>query len=194
VLVALLVSVAHAETVTASWTNATTNTDSTAIPSSGPGSLVRTVVEYGTRNGSTFGTKAGEVFVAAPATTLSLNLVVVQEYALRAFHCNTYATTFALGAAGCSAASNVVFRTVQPPTPGVPQNLTVSSPIVYEIRPNTSGQLVASRMGLAPVGALCGAEFQIVDGVRYHSVQASDADLVNWPQAPASLRLWARCA
>lgn len=117
---------ARADTVTASWVNAATNTDNTAIPASGAGSLVRTVVEYGTRNGAVFGTKAGEVFIAAPATSLQLNLVVVQEYALRAFHCNTYATTFAANAPGCSGFSNLAFRIVPPPTPSAPQTFSVT--------------------------------------------------------------------
>lgn len=183
---------AQAETVRACWTNATTNTDNSPIPATGPGSLTRTTVEYGTRNANAFGTKAGEIFIAAPATCVDVNLVVVQEYSLRAFHCNTFATSFALSAAGCSIASNIVFRTVAPPTPGPPTNLTASSPVAYEIR-QSNGQLVANRMGLIPLGTLCGQEFQIVGGVRYYSVELRDADLVNWPSAVSNIRLWAQC-
>lgn len=119
---------ASAQTVTATWTNATLNTNGTAIPASGAGSLVRTVVEYGSKTSTGgFGVKAGEVFVAAPATTLQLSLVVTQEYALRAFHCNTYATSYVVNATGCSGFSNVAVVTVQAPAPGAPSNLTITA-------------------------------------------------------------------
>lgn len=119
---------AQGQAVTARWVNATITTAGTPIPASGSGALVRTVVEYGTKTATNgFGTKQGEVWVAAPATSLQLSLVVAQEYALRAFHCNTYATAFVVNAPGCSAFSNVAIVFVQPPTPQTPTGLTVSS-------------------------------------------------------------------
>lgn len=129
-LCALVTFAAHAETKTITWTNATRNTDSTVIPASGPGSLARTTVEYGScasRNPDVFGTKIGEIFVAAPANSLTVNLVVVQEYCLRAFHSNTYATTFTTAAPGNSSFSNVATTTVAPPTPQQPTNIQITS-------------------------------------------------------------------
>jgi hypothetical protein len=132
IAVAALLLAGHslAETKTVTWTNATRNTDNSVIPATGPGSLARTTVEYGSctsRNPDVFGTKAGEIFVAAPATSLTVNLVVVQEYCLRAFHSNTYATMFSPSSPGNSGFSNVASTVVQPPTPGVPTNITVTS-------------------------------------------------------------------
>ena len=120
----------YPETKTVTWVNATRNIDGTTIPATGPGSLTRTTVEYGScasRNPDVFGTKIGEIFVAAPANTLTVNLVVVQEYCLRAFHSNTYATAFNTGAAGNSAYSNTASTVVAPPTPSTPTNITVTS-------------------------------------------------------------------
>lgn len=113
---------AQAENKTVTWVNATKNTDGSTIPATGPGSLTRTTVEYGTcAAGNAFGTKAGEVFVAPPATTLTVNLVVVQMYCLRAMHTNTFGMV--------SAASNIAVTSVAPPTPGAPQTFTVSGTI-----------------------------------------------------------------
>lgn len=126
------VTSAHAETKTVSWVNATKNNDGSTIPATGLGSLARTTVEYGScqsRNPDVFGTKIGEIFVAAPANSLQLNLVVVQEYCLRAFHSNTYATTFSTTAPGNSTYSNTAFTAVAPPTPGTPITLTISGTI-----------------------------------------------------------------
>jgi hypothetical protein len=129
-LAALVTFSVTAETKTITWVNATRNTDNTTIPATGPGSLARTTVEYGSclsRNPDVFGTKIGEIFVAAPANSLTVNLVVVQEYCLRAFHSNTYATTFNTTAAGNSAFSNTAVTTVAPPTPQPPASITITS-------------------------------------------------------------------
>lgn len=129
-LIALVALPVHADTKTVTWANATKNTDGSTIAASGAGSLVRTTVEYGTCNAAKTGiaSKAGEIFVAAPATTLQLALVVVQQYCLDAFHSNTFATTFAPGAPGNSAASAVALTTVNPPSPAPPTGLTVADP------------------------------------------------------------------
>lgn len=129
-LLALAAFAAHAETKTVSWVNATRNTDNTTIPATGAGALARTTVEYGTclsRNPDVFGTKIGEIFVAAPANTLTVNLIVVQEYCLRAFHSNSYATAFSPTAAGNSAFSSTAVTTVAPPTPQQPTGITITS-------------------------------------------------------------------
>lgn len=151
-----------AETKTVTWTNATTNTDGTTIPATGTGSLVRTVVEYGTRNGTAFGTKQGEIFVAAPATTLQLNLVVIQQYALRAFHCNTYAgTTFVANGVGCSDFSNVALTEVLPPKPRAPATLattTAAAPTAWAITV-TRDAIVALEVGVVPPDIECGDQY-----------------------------------
>jgi hypothetical protein len=156
ILGVLVGTLAHAEVKTVTWANATQNTDGTAIPASGTGSLVRTIVEYGTRDAQGgFGTKQGEMSVAAPATTLNLNLVVIQEYALRAFHCNTHAgTTFVLDGVGCSASSNVALTTVQPPKPAPPSSLSAVSTVAWMIR-QTRDRVALLPVGTVPLGTAC---------------------------------------
>jgi hypothetical protein len=151
-----------AETKTVTWVNATQNTDGTTIAASGTGSLVRTVVEYGTRNGTAFGTKQGEISVAAPATTLQLNLVVIQQYALRAFHCNTHAgTTFVANGTGCSDFSNVALTDVLPPRPRAPTGLATTvaaAPTAWAITV-TRDAIVALEVGTVPPDIECGDQY-----------------------------------
>lgn len=145
-----VVMCAHAETKTVTWVNATRNTDNSTIPATGPGSLARTTVEYGScasRNPDVFGTKIGEIFIAAPANSLQVNLVVVQEYCIRAFHSNTYATTFSTAAPGNSAFSGIATTTVAPPTPQQPTSITITStridPASWTCR-DASGSILSS--------------------------------------------------
>lgn len=194
-LVSFWTGQAHAQPApkTVTWVNATKNTDGSAIPATGTGALTRTTVEYGTcmsRNPDVFGTKQGEIFVAAPAQTLQLSLVVVQEYCLRAWHANTYAVApLTPNSVGTSGYSNVAFTSIAPPSPGVPASLTVTSPTAYEMR-TTGGKLVAYAVGTTQMGALCSTEERIVAGVSYRRVE--HADLVVWPQK-LPLEPWARC-
>lgn len=157
----LAASNARAETKTVSWTNATLNVDGTAIAASGPGSLVRTTVEYGTCNAgkTAIATKSGEINVAAPASALQLPLVVVQEFCLDAWHSNTFATTFAPSTAttvvpGNSVRSNVAVTQSNPPQPGPPGGVTVGSFVAFEIvqAPN---KLTLLAFGSVPPGVQC---------------------------------------
>lgn len=129
-----------ADVKTVTWTNAQQNTDGTAIPATGAGSLVRTTVEYGTCNAgkTAIASKVGEMQVAAPATTLQVSLVVVQEYCLDAWHSNTFATTFAPSTAttvvtGNSVRSGVVVTQSNPPQPNPPAGVVVGNFVAYQI-------------------------------------------------------------
>lgn len=77
------------------------------------------------------------------------------------------------------------------PVPAPPTNLTVRDVTAYEIRPNSTGTLVAARIGLIPLGSLCGAETRKVGSVTYNRVDPQTVDLVNWPTK--SFEAWARC-
>jgi hypothetical protein len=80
-----LCGVALADTATVSWELPTQNDDHTPIPAAGPNSLLGTTVEYGSCSApGVFGTKQGEKFVAAPATTTQIDLAEPQTYCLRA--------------------------------------------------------------------------------------------------------------
>ena len=154
---------ALADPKTLTWTNATQNTDNTPIAATGPGSLVRTTVEYGTCNAgkTAITTKAGEMFVFAPATTLQVSPVVVQEYCFDAWHSNTYATTFAPSTAttvvaGNSVRSGVVVATVLPPQPAPPSNLatTAANPIAYTVQFSLN-RMARLGVGRVPDGTQC---------------------------------------
>ena len=111
-LLAVLPKLASAATVTVTWNPPTTNTDSSPIPSSGPGSLKTYRIEYGTcTSPGVFGTKAGEVTRPAPASTVVLNLNPGTA-CVRVFVSNTYDVE--------SDASNVATSVVPFPRPQAP--------------------------------------------------------------------------
>lgn len=60
------------------------------LPATGPGALLSHRVEYGTCNGSAFGTSLGSVVVAMPAIKGSFPNVPIGLYCLRAFPKNAY--------------------------------------------------------------------------------------------------------
>lgn len=194
-LIGLMVTaVAKAQTVPrdaaqVSWTNPTTNTDSTAIPATCPsgvtkcGKLALTRVEYGSCSGTAFGTKVGEITVTAPGTSALVSALVPQMYCFRAIARNDFATD--------SAPSNVATKTIAPPTPNPPQ--VAVDTVAYEIKTNSTGTLVATRVGLVPLGTVCTDQQQKAGGVTYARVPRDAVDMVNWP---ANLKLndvWAKC-
>jgi hypothetical protein len=114
---------ASAATVTATWTNPTTNTDNSAIPDTGAESLQSVRIEYGTCVSGAFGVKAGEFVrtrvAGQPMLTTATNNVPTGLTCFRAF------VTNASGAE--SAPSNLTTTTVNPSTPRSPTNLQTSS-------------------------------------------------------------------
>ncbi len=101
-----------AATVTITWTPPTTNTDNSAIPASGEGSLKTYRIEYGTCSANgVFGTKVGEVTRTAPASSTVLNLNPGTT-CVRVFVANTYDVE--------SDASNVATSVVPFPRPWAP--------------------------------------------------------------------------
>ena len=111
-LTLLLAGAASAATVTITWTPPTTNTDDSPLPASGPGSLKTYRIEYGTCSVSgVFGTNAGEVTRAAPASSTVLNLNPGTT-CVRVFVSNTFDLE--------SDASNVATSVVPFPRPKAP--------------------------------------------------------------------------
>lgn len=162
-------SVAQAETKRVCWVNPVENTDGSDIPATGEvGStaLDRIYVQYGTRDGTAFGTIQGRVSVAAPANCLDLSLVVVQEYALRAFVCNktrTDSSTADAGLSGCSDFSNVALVEVQPPRPMPPSGLaTQGDPLAYTIL-QSDNRIALVPVGRVPEGTPCDASQPVLD-------------------------------
>jgi hypothetical protein len=141
---------ALADTATLSWTNATQNTDNTAIPAPpAAGSLTRTTIEYGTCNAGRTGITGtvGTMFVAYPTATLDVAMVVVQEYCFDAFHTNTFGTT--------SAKSSVVWKANPPPTPKPPANLaTQTAQTAYTLQFSLD-RMARLGVGTVPPGTQC---------------------------------------
>lgn len=118
--VLMLISIAAiAAIATVSWQNATTNTDGSAIPASGPGSIANTRIEWGTCGpGDSFGTKVGDKLVAGTVTTGQSDDLPVGRWCLRAVHINTYGVE--------SDPSAVGVKVVAAPKPNPPRNFTVN--------------------------------------------------------------------
>lgn len=178
----------HADTVTATWTNPTQNTNGTAIPASGSGALDGARLEYGTCSApGVFGTKAGEV--ARPRgsgsmpTTATVNLQPGTS-CLRVLVYNTFGNT--------STPSNVAVSVVSAPTPGAPTNLTVSEPTAYDVRPNES-RFAFDRgraVGTAKIGSACDEER--TTGDDFYALERPSR--VKLSRTPRSTALVAKCA
>jgi hypothetical protein len=151
------------------WNATTQNTD---------GTPVKTPVTYTVYEGTT--ARCTTTAVVAGLTALSVGA-------------HTWTVT-AKTSDGESAKSNAATKTILPAPPNAPTNLQVTDPTAYEIR-TSSGQLVASRLGLVQLGTLCNSgESQTVAGVTYYRVDLRSVDLVNWPSAsPLTAKAWARC-
>lgn len=141
-------SLAHAGDATVSWTLPTQNTDGSAIPATGTGSLTATRVEYGTCSGTAFGTKSGEVTVPAPGASVTISGFAAGSTAcFRAAAQNTFGIE--------SAMSAVVSKTFPAPTPKPPVITTVSG-LVWEYRVHpVDGPYLARAVGSIDAGKLC---------------------------------------
>ena len=111
-------SVALAAGLNFSWTNANTNTDGTAIPATGPGSLTETRVEYGPCNTSRTDLLSITGTLSSPgsSTTAAVNSLPPGEWCARARHVNTYGKV--------SAPTGVVYKVIDAPTPNPPTNFS----------------------------------------------------------------------
>lgn len=171
-----------------SFTYATSNTDGTPIPTACSGAqpcgrIARTQVEYGTCNGTAFGSRVGDIFVTPPADRVVVSNLVVQTYCFRANHQTDQGAN--------SAWSNVATKTIAAPQPNPP--LIAIDATAYEIRRNSAGSLVAKRIGIVPMGTGCSGELQTVGSAAYARVPREAVDVVNWPQNLALPEIWAKC-
>ena len=103
---------ALAADITTTWTYPTQNTDGSAIPASGAGSIASSRVEWGTCAGAAFGTKLGEASIPAPTRTHVATGLPPATYCVRVYATNTYGAQ--------SDASSVASVIVNPPKPQPP--------------------------------------------------------------------------
>ncbi len=176
---------ATAADLNVSWTNPTTNTDGSAIPTTGAGSLTGTRVEWGTCSGGAFGTRAGELTAPAGATTAQIANVAPGTWCVRAFSRNTYGSE--------SAASGVASKVVPVPVPNPP---VLAVPViagmlqtpVYSVASNGK---MSTFMGFVDVGSPCsGPVLFSYRGKEFREVPRESVKL--W--GSTSLRLAAPCA
>jgi len=161
-LLGLLPTVASA--VVVSWTNPTTYTDGTSIPS---GVLTGTRVEWGTCAGSAFGTKAGEQTIPQPMVSVDLGAFAPGTHCFR-----TYART----ATAESGPSMVAQKTVAAPIPNPPTLLTVSG-LAYELNANKLGTRV---VGNVELGTACIEPLRALsNGQKYYQVATSSVTFVD---------------
>lgn len=167
---------AQAYNATVSWTNPTTNTDGSAIPASGAGSLTSTRVEHGSCVGSAFGTKNGEVVVNQPATSTTITGFAPGYVAcFRAYAKNTFGNE--------SGPSIVGTKTMPTPTPNPPV-LGATITVAYEILPDRwDGVKLGRNIGTVEKGAPCmGDPIQTNKG-EYYEVALDNVKLRKMPKS-----------
>lgn len=82
-----------------------------------------------------------------------------------------------------------------PPNPNPPGFvLVVTNPTAYEVRPNSTGTMTASRIGIVPLGTLCTQETRTASSVIYNRIDPKAVDLINWPNRLPPADVFARCA
>jgi hypothetical protein len=144
-----------------------------------------------------------ETAASATATTWDL-VALVPATPLRYEHTNVTAGPHCyrvkgVGASGTGVASQVLASSCKtntappPPTPGPPGPAVVTNVTAYEVRPNSRGVMVASRIGVVPTGTVCTQETRIASNVTYNRVDAK-VDLINWPNRLPPTEVFARCA
>lgn len=167
---------AIAATATVSWAMPTQNTDGSAIPVGGIGSIDFTKVQIGTCNGSGFDSVLGEVIVPAPNTSTTISEIEPGTYCFRAFVTNTYGSE--------SAASNVASKVFDPVIPKPPVLKTIVGATAYEIRlRKNNGWMLARDVGTITVYDDCGEimippTYAVVPRTAVTFKKISKADLI----------------
>jgi hypothetical protein len=176
-------SVAHGADATVSWTNPTQNTDGTAIPAAGAGSLTGTRVEWGTCSGGLFGVKAGETVVPAPAASGVLpGFSPGTTVCFRAFARNTFGVE--------SLESNTTAKTFPAPTPKPPVIVTVSG-LVWELKTHpVNGPYLARVVGIIVAGKPCNG---LAPQYAENLFAVNHADVTFSRNVPAGATLVAQC-
>jgi hypothetical protein len=133
---------AQAATATLTWTQPTTATDGSAL--TGAAVLTSNRVEWGSCNGTAFGTKSGEKTLTPPATTTTVT-VGTGTWCFR---------VYATNANGESGPSNVAQKVVVPPPPNPPSSLTVSNLTAYAVVKQVD-KFVMTPVGTVPAATAC---------------------------------------
>ena len=158
--VLLVPVVAFGADVRVSWTQPTQNTDGTAIPATGAGSIATNKVEWGSCAGTAFGTAAGSHSLPA-ATSYVVTGLAPAMHCFRVTALNTYGSE--------SAVSNVAQRNVLAPVPNPP---VVTTATIVRVWTAKGPGMVAGRVEL---DTPCGKAMQ--EGRNWYKVNRSDVKL-----------------
>jgi hypothetical protein len=199
------------------WTKPILNTDNTPLTNLG-GYLI----EYGTAAASLTQTLAIPL-TSVQTLTPSATEPYDSTYTLDGLASGTWFAALKARTSGCfpattvtcfeSLSTNTVSRTVTT-TPGAalpqlsvviepfqvpkpPTNLTAAEATAYEIRTDSTGKLLAQRIGVLRPGTLCAAEEQrVVDGITYSRVDRGSVDVVNFANGSDQwiAMVYARCS
>jgi hypothetical protein len=161
------------------WTFATTCTDGSAAAQNCPATGVR--VERATSATGPWSTVV---------TTTSASVTSHRATGLPAG--TNFFRFITLAASGASAPSNVVQSTNTPPLPS-PGTLRVTQATAWEVRPNSTGTMVATRIGVVPLTSVCGNEQRTAGTETYTRIDPKLVDLVNWPNVLPPVDVFARC-
>lgn len=134
-------------------------------------------------------------FVAnVPATPLSYKQTNIPAGP----HCYRVKARYVVGTGtletGAGPVNATSLKVTTAPAPSAPGAVVVSDIVAYEVRENSQGVMVASRIGVLPMGSLCGPEAREANGVTYNRVDAQSVDLINWPSSTARpVETFAKC-
>lgn len=171
---------ALAADITTTWTYPTQNTDGSAIPASGAGSIASSRVEWGTCAGAAFGTKLGEASIPAPTRTHVATGLPPATYCVRVYATNTYGAQ--------SDASSVASVIVNPPKPQPPVITTATVARLWTLfGPGTV-------VGSVEIGIACGELKRDTRKADWHTVPRETVALNRRGQRlPSSAVIVAKC-
>ena len=176
-LLFLLPTLALGADAVLTWTNPTTNTDGSSIPASGAGALTGTRVEWGTCNGTAFGTVVGQQAFGVVTTATVPGFAAGTTHCFRVYDRNSYGNE--------SAASNVATKTFPTPTPN-PPTLNATITVAYELNgiKNDGTVLLGRAVGQIDLGAPClDYKFETNKGV-YYGIDRAYVRLTREPKSP----------
>lgn len=171
-----LAQVAKAANADLTWTYPATNTDGTAIPASGAGSIASSKIEWGSCEGTAFGVKAGEATVNAPTKAYSVTGLGVGTHCFRAAVVNSFGVQ--------SDWTGPVQKVIAAPKPNPPVFTTVNI-VAFDVRWQPGGGTKLARaVGTVPLGTACGESVITRRGLRaYHEVTLDKVDLRSLPNS-----------
>lgn len=184
------------DSVTLSWTPPTTNTDGSALTDLAGFTIYRgttttlapiqDVANSGVATVVLPSQPAGTLFYAVTAYKNGGNPVRKIESAF------SNVASKIVGAPGATATAGIDIDVIPAPSP--PTNVLASDPQAYQIRPNSTGTLVATRIGLVAPGTACESETIRVGTVTYTRVSRDKVDVVNFGTGKTFIPdVYARC-